>query len=102
MNYPPSWNMLKIMVACGDEGALLRETDRVKADIDKEMSLLGEEGIKIFGPSPANIYKLNDVYRMIFYIKSSDYRKLVILKDELGERQSVEKAVSLQFDFNPI
>jgi hypothetical protein len=39
---------------------------------------------------------------MIFYIKSSDYRKLVILKDELGERQSVEKAVSLQFDFNPI
>ena len=102
MNYPPSWNMLKIMVACGDEGALLRETDRVKADIDKEISLLGEEGIKVFGPSPANIYKLNDVYRMIFYIKSSDYRKLVILKDELGERQSVEKAVSLQFDFNPI
>lgn len=102
MNYPPSWNMLKITVACSDEGALLRETDRVKDDLDNKISLKGKEELKVFGPSPANIYKLNDIYRMIFYIKSSDYRKLVILKDELSVRQCIEKAVNLQFDFNPM
>ena len=93
MNYPPSWNMLKIMLSSEDEGALLRETDKVKAELEKV--------IRFFGPSQARIYKLNDVYRMVFYIKSDNYRKLVEIKDELSESPRLEKAVSLQFDFNP-
>jgi len=108
MNYPPSWNMLKIMLMSEDEGALLRETDRVKQSLETYIETLKDREskalsgtIKLFGPSQAGIYKLNDIYRMVFYIKSDDYRKLVLIKDELGEKQVREKAVSMQFDFNP-
>ena len=101
MNYPPSWNMLKIMLLSENENALLKETGRVKQEIENRIKDFENKDVKLFGPSQAGIYKLNDVYRMIFYIKSNDYEKLVQVKNELSERECLEKAVSMQFDFNP-
>ena len=101
MNYPPSWNMLKILLMSENEEALLKETDRVKQELVGKIESFGQEDVKLFGPSQATIYKMNDIYRMIFYIKSDDYRKLVLIKDELSKEQSQEKGVGMQFDFNP-
>ena len=95
MNYPPSWNMLKVMLSSPKEGPLFAETDRV----EKELKKVPE---KVFGPSKAEIYKLNDMYRMVFYIKSGDYSGLVRIKDMLSEQPAVSAEVSIQYDFNPV
>ena len=99
MNYPPSWTMLKIMLLSEDEKKLLSETERFTVVL-KDM-LTGRKKVKLFGPSKAIVYKLNDIYRMVYYLKSADYAELVSIKDELGDKPFREKDVSIQLDFNP-
>ncbi len=101
MKYPPVWTMLKIMLSSEDEEELLRETDRVDEFLKGELERL-KAAVKLFGPSKARIYRVNDVYRMVFYLKWNDYSLLSKLKDKLSGIGTLSKEVSLQFDFNPL
>ena len=101
MKYPPVWAMLKIMLSSEDEEELLRETDRVDEFLKGELERL-KAAVKLFGPSKARIYRVNDVYRMVFYLKWNDYSLLSKLKDKLSGIGTLSKEVSLQFDFNPL
>ena len=102
MNYPPSWNMLKVSILGKEEEPLAKEAERVykfiKAYIDKK-----EQAVKIFGPSQEKVFKLNDIFRYAIYLKSDDYGGLVDIKNALGEGTDPQnKEVSIQFDFNPL
>ena len=102
MNYPPSWNMLKVSILGKEEEPLAKEAERVykfiKAYIDKK-----EQAVKIFGPSQEKVFKLNDIFRYAIYLKSDDYDGLVDIKNALGEGTDPQnKEVSIQFDFNPL
>ena len=101
MKYPPVWTMLKIMLSSEDEEELLRETDRVDDFLKRELERLKVQ-VKLFGPSKARIYRVNDVYRMVFYLKWNDYSLLSKLKDKLSDAGTASKEVSMQFDFNPL
>lgn len=101
MNYPPSWNMLRILVlseneqAAGKQASLLKE--RIQADEN------GKGKLKLFGPAPAPVFKINDVFRMLVYIKSADYSALVNIKNNLTDYLAVNSVsgTAVQFDFNP-
>ena len=66
----------------------LRLTDVVKSNMDflsgkqKEQS---NKKIQVLGPAPANISKINDIYRYVFYVKHAEYDVLLEVKDRLEE-----------------
>ena len=105
MNYPPSWNILKVMISGGDAESLKREVNRIAPCIK---GIIGERkpgtghAVKLFGPSEEKIFKLNDTYRYSAYLKSDDYAELVRIKDRLTTYTPEDKGVAIQFDFNPV
>lgn len=65
----------------------------------------GEDGkMQILGPAPAAIGRINDIFRFVFYIKCSNYGKLIQVKDALEEalRGQPLKQETVQFDFDPM
>ena len=72
-----------------------RLTDVVKSNMDF---------LQILGPTPANISKINDIYRYVFYAKHAEYDTLVAVKDCVEEtlRQWQPRQLSIQLDFDPV
>ncbi len=101
MNYPPSWNMLRILILSESEESAGKQALIIKERLQEECA---EKKItKLFGPAPAPVFKINDVYRMLIYIKSADYSALVKIKNNLTDYLSgcSVSGTAVQFDFNP-
>ena len=64
----------------------------------------GALGIRLIGPAPASIGRINDIYRFVFYIKCHEYDKLVRIKDFLEEqmKELLSRNELVQFDFDPV
>ena len=61
-----------------------------------------ENEIQMIGPVRAPVYKVNDIYRKILYLKHENYDILIKLKNrmDLGSRQAPwHSRVMIQFDF---
>lgn len=106
MNYPPSWNMLRITCLSKNETVSVQEGQRVKKLTDSFLSYEKEKGMeikgaKLFGPAPEEIFRINDVYRTVFSIKSPDYGLLVRIKDYISEfyQANPVRDLSVQVDF---
>ena len=103
--YPPVAHMLAVQIYGKEEENVkqlaLRLTDVVKSNMD---FLSEQQKIQVLGPSPANISKINDIYRHVFYVKHGEYDVLVAVKDTLEEtlRQWQPRQLSIQFDFDPV
>ena len=97
--YPPAGHMMAVQVLAEyeDSGQMLA------ADL-KEMALKLGKKVQIIGPAPAFVGKIKDVYRFVFYVKSTNYDTLVEIKDTLDiEIQKLQlRKESVQFDFDPM
>jgi len=99
LGYPPFKNMMSVLAASEDEMIL----DRICADLSGIADRIIEQhpDMAKIGPSDAPISKIQDKYRKIIYIKSSDYKGLIAVKDaaerflEMNENRNVE----VTFDF---
>ncbi len=99
LKYPPAFNMLKIHLQSESKADLERVSDEL-ADFLKKAAA-GSKGVAVIGPSDETIAKINDIFRKQIYLKSSDIRLLVALKDEaerFGEKNT--KNVNLYFRIN--
>lgn len=102
--YPPEGHLLQIMIEDKDEkraGTTAQGIAELAAGFarkDGDGSLL-----QVIGPSDARIAKINDVYRKAVYVKSADYEKLALIKDDIeadrARRQDYTSRVD--FDFDP-
>ncbi len=103
--YPPVAHMLAVQIYGKEEENVkqlaLRLTDVVKSNMD---FLSEQQKIQVLGPAPANISRINDIYRYVFYVKHGEYDVLVAVKDRLEEtlRQWQPRQLSIQFDFDPV
>lgn len=112
MNYPPVWNMLLIHVTSPDESECGSMAQRVHdtaaqmiSHIENSQSPDDRHQIQLIGPADATIAKVNDIYRKVIYMKTSDYAALISVKD--GIEQAVKaytamKNANISFDFNPM
>lgn len=99
--YPPVAHLLAIQIFA--EGETAGETLGKKLGETVKTYFEGKK-LTVLGPSPANVGKVNDVFRHVLYVKANDYRMLVEVKDVL-ERQIVLLQLShenVQFDFDPM
>ncbi len=97
MDYPPSSHMLSVLVTGTDEKACISLANNlVKGVRDKY-------DITVIGPAPASVSKINDIFRQVFYMKSTSYDRLVSIKDYLENALSQRKQFkeNVFFDFDP-
>ena len=112
MNYPPVWNMLLIHVTSPDESECGSMAQRVHdtaaqmiSHIEKSQSTDDRHQIQLIGPADATIAKVNDIYRKVIYMKTSDYAALISVKDGIEQAVKADTAMknaNISFDFNPM
>lgn len=95
LHYPPVCQMAAVYFACGDE-AVLDECAEMAARRLRESA-------ECIGPVPAPVYKVNDIYRKILYIKCE---KCAILDQIRGQIETLAaadtkwQAVQIQYDIS--
>ncbi len=103
LSYPPFCDMVSLTVVSEDERELFRAA---KALSDSLLSKLGGEysGLPfvVFGPFEAQVYKVNEKYRMRMIVKCRLTKKTRALFRELLAEFSLERKVSLTVDLNPL
>ena len=112
MNYPPVWNMLLIHVTspheseCGSMAQRVHDTAaQMISHIEKSQSPDDRHQIQLIGPADATIAKVNDIYRKVIYMKTSDYAALISVKDGIEKAVKADTAMknaNISFDFNPM
>ena len=112
MNYPPVWNMLLFHVTSPDESECGSMAQRVHdtaaqmiSHIEKSQSPDDRHQIQLIGPADATIAKVNDIYRKVIYMKTSDYAALISVKDGIEQAVKADTAMknaNISFDFNPM
>ena len=101
LGYPPAVGLLTIQIADKNEGrleqaaALLEEC--LKQWIGQNEDLSKDGTIQFIGPVNAPVYKVNDIYRKILYIKQENYDILIHIRKMaeqcLKEAQGLESVV---------
>ena len=103
LSYPPFCDMVQLTLTADNEGDLSRASaqlsDAVRAKLSGEYSKLP---FVVYGPFEAQIYKLNDKYRMRMMVKcklNSSSRRMF---SELLTEFAKERRVTLTVDLNPL
>lgn len=99
MSYPPSCHMLSIQVAGKDEELTAHMMDLIHGSICRRFGA----HTPVIGPVPAPVYKVNDIYRKILYMKQENYDILIriqkYVQDRWDETESC-KRLTIQYDFS--
>ncbi len=102
LHYPPVYELMCVCLSSENEAMLIQ----VSEELAKAVHKLGDEDIDIIGPSEAYIYRINNVYRRVIYIKSEFYVKLTevagIIQKIFIEQTENAGDIDIQFDFNPM
>ncbi|WP_408072251.1 primosomal protein N' [Butyrivibrio sp. JL13D10] len=104
LRYPPAAHMLAIQLWAKDERFGKEGANRLRAYIDR----MRIQDAIIIGPAMAAISRINDIYRMVIYVKHEDFEMLTKIKDFLEtvlddwEKRGIMKQLQVQFDFDPM
>lgn len=100
MNYPPACRMAAVLFMSGDEKALSDFSGMAKEEAGGILRQMGVS-FQSIGPVNAPVYKVNDIYRKILYIKSENcdiLDKIRECMDSLAARFPAFGQVSVQYD----
>lgn len=102
LQYPPAAHMLAVLAVSKDEEQGRNAVEQFAMRI-KEQPYSGDS-IYVIGPVQASVSKINDLYRHVLYIKHSDYKRLVEIKDMLEAYIKAKdyRNINIQFDFDPM
>ncbi len=104
LRYPPACVLMTLLVGSPKEELTGMAMELVQASIERTLKKAGEEaGIQMIGPVNAVIYKLNDIYRKILYMKSENYAILIQIRDRIEEGlkgQDWSDQIIFQFDLS--
>ncbi|MBO4336777.1 MAG: primosomal protein N' [Lachnospiraceae bacterium] len=105
LSFPPVCHLMAVMIQGADE----EKTGIYARWLAKSLrSILKANDLKerVFGPAPASIGRIKDMYRLVIYIKSEDETKLSLCKDILEERiahaGTQSEPFSVFFDLDPV
>ena len=104
LRYPPVSHMMCVQLFSRDEDEGMQFATRLRAVMEQQKVL----GTVFIGPAFGAIGRINDVFRIVLYVKLDDYNALVGLKDMLEsyikelEAMGRLKTITVQFDFDPM
>ena len=103
LSYPPFCDMVTLVLTSENEKKLFEATKRLSDSVKEKLSgAYSKYPFVAFGPHEADVYKLNDKYRMKMVLKcklNSETRKLF---HELLSEFSQDVGVNLSVNLNPI
>lgn len=101
MKYPPANVLLTVQFSSRNEKTLTTSADAVTAYISP---MTEEEMVQTIGPAEASVYKINDIYRKILYLKHENYDILIKIRDQIDgfseNRPDLFDLVLIQYDFS--
>lgn len=100
LRYPPACVLLTIQLSCKDEAMLDEGCVQVCGVLE---GLSWSAQLELIGPVQAPVYKVNDIYRKILYIKNTNYDILISTKNKLEQSvkaQPLWDLVHIQYDFS--
>ncbi len=103
LSYPPFCDMVSLTVTSGDERELFRASKKLSDSLlSKLKTAYAGLPFVVFGPFEAQVYKINEKYRMRMVVKCKLTKKTRALFRELLNEFSLERKVSLAVDLNPL
>lgn len=103
--YPPAAHMLAVQIYAREESGGVNLAGLLAGRVREKFDVSGQQTqMHVIGPAPASISKINDIFRFVFYVKASEYDKLIEVKDFLEEEMKDMrfKNEQVQFDFDPM
>lgn len=103
MNYPPLCRMQAVLFSSASQEALGAAAERSKEALLQALSENGREEAQFIGPVHAPVYKVNDIYRKILYIKSEKCDILDRIRgilENLAAGNEAFRPVTIQYDIS--
>lgn len=100
MGYPPAASMLAVHGICKDEEILGQAMHYMGIYVQK---IYPGKDLQIIGPAWEAVAKVNDMYRMVLYMKHEENHRLIWIKNQLERYIRINSGfdnVGIQFDFN--
>lgn len=94
MKYPPAAHMLSIQIGGKEEELTAHMTEAVAEAVGRRFGQQAE----LIGPVFAPVYKVNDIYRKILYIKNENYDILIQIRKMAEACLDGMEGISLQSD----
>ena len=98
LRYPPFYRLTEVMVTSHDEDAALRAAEELAAEMKNLYMKPGDGSVDIIGPAEAVIYKIDEVYRRVIYIKTDDEVLTGKISDYLVSKLGSYENVAIQVD----
>ena len=103
LSYPPFCDMVQLTLTADDEGTLSREANALSEKLETRLkSEYSDLPFIVYGPFEAQVYKLNEKYRMRTVIKCRLTARSRRLFSELLAEFSPKRDVTLSVDLNPL
>ena len=103
LSYPPFCDMVQLLLTADDEGTLARASEKLSAEVRSRLE--GEYSdlpFVVYGPFEAQIYKINEKYRMRMMVKCKLNSKSRRMFSEILTKFASERSVTLTVDLNPL
>lgn len=98
MGYPPYEKLMTIQLQCRDEDYLTAVAAYAAEQFRPECT---ENGAELIGPLNATVYKVNDIFRKIVYIKHSSHDIILKLRSRYTELvRSRDKRAFIQLNYD--
>ncbi|WP_124066536.1 primosomal protein N' [Clostridium sp. E02] len=101
MKYPPSSGLLTVQFSSKNEPALRKAAEAATRHITP---FTEQKKIETIGPVEASVYKINDIYRKILYLKQENYDILIKIRDQFDDffehQPELFDQVLIQYDFS--
>jgi primosomal protein N' (replication factor Y) len=103
LSYPPFCDMVQLTLMGENETALLQSAKELTDSIGKKLGgVYSDLPMTVFGPFEAQVYKVNERYRLRMVVKCRlNARVRCFFKDLLAE-YSQKRDISLSVDLNPL
>lgn len=100
LSYPPIQNMMTVSLTSANEEILDAAMNKL-AELVSEAA--AQNRLLVIGPANAAIYKINDIYNKVVYVRADDYKKLNDIMEQIEkyiQGNPLFKNVGVQFDYN--
>ncbi len=99
LRYPPIYELLGVLITSGDENAALTAAGEISEELKKRF---GPQKADVIGPSEAVIYKIDQVFRRVIYIKTDNRELIMKISQFLSDCGGRYENVEIQVDLNPL
>ena len=96
LKYPPYYYICYIKISGRDADYIFRQAVKIKNSFDRNLN-----STTILGPSPCNIFKVNNIYRYSIILKYKKEDNLYLVINKIISYYKDDRKVRIDVDFNP-